>query len=81
MRRRRAADDVVGATAEEARRQGLTVEDAKAAAGEFSVEAGRVVMRLEYEHKTNARSTGRFLLLDTGRLWLPALGASDMRGV
>lgn len=36
------ADDVVGAATEEARNQGLTVEDAKTAAGELATKVARV---------------------------------------
>jgi hypothetical protein len=37
------AKDVMGAVTEEARKQGLTVEDAKSAVGEISAKVGRVV--------------------------------------
>jgi hypothetical protein len=37
------AEDVVNAVNEEARKQGLTLEDAKSAAGEISAKVGRVV--------------------------------------
>jgi hypothetical protein len=37
------AEGVIGAVAEEARRQGLTVEDAKSAVGDISAKVGRVV--------------------------------------
>jgi hypothetical protein len=36
------AKDVLGAVTEEARKQGLTVEEAKSAVGEISAKAGRV---------------------------------------
>jgi hypothetical protein len=37
------AKDVMGAVTEEARKQGLAVEDAKSAVGEISAKVGRVV--------------------------------------